>query len=244
MVPEGSRRLLVLIVVVGCSAESPPIVGELACSEITLEQSPAHPGVVLIVNDTMRRDRVGIHGGAAATPHFDAFAREHLLFERAVTQSPWTKPSIASLFTSLYPSQHGVAADPATRDSTDVARDGALVEADVLSQDFVTLAEVLRGAGFRTAAFLSNPWLGSRFGFDQGFEIYDDSFASWGVSGRVVTREALAWLTDIGPDEPFFLYLHYIDSHRPYGRLAPRRAHPVVPNSSRRISISSTAPQP
>jgi len=228
-----------LIAVVGCSAESPPVVGELACREIALAQPPAHPGVVLIVNDTMRRDRIGIHGGPAATPHFDAFAREHLLFERAVTQSPWTKPSIASLFTSLYPSQHGVAADPATRDSADVARDGALEEADVLSEDFVTLAEVLGGAGFRTAAFVSNPWLGSRFGFDQGFEIYDDSFASWGVSGRVVTREALAWLADIEPDEPFFLYLHYIDSHRPYGRLTPRRAASVRPQPGDRFEPDS-----
>jgi arylsulfatase A-like enzyme len=84
----------------------------LACGALR-EPSPPEPvSVVLVVNDTMRRDRMGIHGGRARTPHFDRFARENLWFTDAVAQAPWTKPSIATLFTSLYPTQHGVVTHP------------------------------------------------------------------------------------------------------------------------------------
>ena len=176
-------------------------------------------GVIIIVNDTMRRDRVGVYGGPALTPAFDGFARENLVFERAFTQSPWTKPAIATLFTSLYPSQHGVESDPQVRDPFDTQRASPLVEADVLTDDFQTLAEVLGAAGYRSAAFVSNPWMEKRFGFDQGFDEYDDSSARWGLPGQIISRTALDWLRAQSPGTKFFLYLHYLDSHLPYGPL-------------------------
>jgi choline-sulfatase len=181
--------------------------------------APPDTSVILIVNDTMRRDRVGAYGGSAKTPAFDAFARENLLFEHAFTEAPWTKPSIATLFTSLYPSQHGVATDPQLRDPFDVKRTGALMETDSMSGDLQTLAEVFQAAGYRTAAFVSNPWLEKRFGFAQGFDVYDDSFAQWGVQGEVVSRAGLRWLQKRPRGSKFFLYLHYLDSHLPYGVL-------------------------
>jgi arylsulfatase len=83
----------------------------------------------------------------------------------------------------------------------------------------VTLAERLQAAGLRTGALVANPWLRRSFGFDQGFDHYDDSFASWDAPGSAVNRAAFAWLDQLGEGERFFLYLHYLDSHRPYGRL-------------------------
>jgi arylsulfatase A-like enzyme len=90
----------------------------------------------------------------------------------------------------------------------------------VLDGGIETLAEVLRRSGFRTAAFVSNPWMQRRFGFDQGFEVYEDSFADWDAPGGRVVDAALAWLDGLAPDERFFLYVHTIDSHRPYGALS------------------------
>jgi arylsulfatase A-like enzyme len=223
--------------------------------------------VILIVNDTMRRDRVGIYGGRARTPNFDRFARASLTFENAYTQAPWTKPSVATLFTSLYPSQHDVLShpvpramtardskagplndelrniDPETRSEilenimldgelTEIARafkDDALgleptvlaeaLESDVISSEFTTLAEVLKSAGFHTAAFVGNPWMQEEFGFAQGFDVYDDSFAAWDAPGEVITEAGLRWLDTLVPGQRFFLYLHYMDSHRPYAPL-------------------------
>ena len=91
---------------------------------------------------------------------------------------------------------------------------------DVLSEKFTTLADVFRASGYRTAAFVSNPWLDERFGFGQGFEIYDDSFARFEAHGRSVNRAALDWLAQLSPDERFFLYVHYVDTHQPYPLLS------------------------
>jgi arylsulfatase A-like enzyme len=100
-----------------------------------------------------------------------------------------------------------------------MARRGEVTRADVLPSEFVTLAEHLQAGGLRTGAIVANPWLRSSFGFAQGFEHYNDSMASWDAPGRAVNRAALAWLQQLGEGERFFLYLHYLDTHRPYGRL-------------------------
>jgi arylsulfatase A-like enzyme len=208
--------------VLSCGDADPELRGEPRCDQVRLAAPAEGTSLVLVVNDTMRRDAAGVYGGSARTPHFDRFAREHLLFRNAVSQAPWTKPAIATLFTSLHPSQHRVASDPQMRDDKQRAR--PLLEVDVLARHFVTLAEVLRDAGFRTAGFVSNPWLEGRFGFAQGFDLYDDSFAAWGASGEAAVEAALAWLAQREPGQRFFLYLHLIDSHRPYGRIDPRDA--------------------
>jgi choline-sulfatase len=195
--------------------------GEARCGELRLDAPPPGASAVIVLNDTMRRDVVGAYGGRARTPELDRFAREGLLFERAASQAPWTKPSVATLFTALYPSQHRVATDPGLRRPGVAASDVAPLETDRLSEGFVTLAEALRAAGLRTAAFVANPWLDSRFGFAQGFDVYDDSFAAWDSSGDAAVDAAIAWLEGLAPGERFFLYLHLIESHRPYGRLGP-----------------------
>jgi choline-sulfatase len=218
----------------GCS-DAPVDLGAPACAALSLARVPPDANVVLILNDAMRRDRAGAYGGTARTPHFDAFARDGLLFERALASAPWTKPSIASLFTSLHPSQHGVASDPDLQGAFGIFRSTDLTRADVLPDELPTLAESLAGAGFRTAAFVANPWLRRRFGFAQGFEHYDDSFASFDAPGTEVNRAALAWLDSVGDGERFFLYLHYIDSHRPYGHLTRDELDLVAPEDTRRL---------
>lgn len=197
---------------------------EPRCATLTLEQGPAHRNLVLIINDAMRRDAPGIYGGSARTPVFDGFAGEHLLFERAFAQAPWTKPSIATLFTSFYPSQHRVASHPGQSYVSGGPLDRPIREFDVLSSEYDTLAEVLVAAGYRTAAINANPWLDSRFGFEQGFEVYDDSFGRWSANGGEVSDASIAWLKTLDSDAPFFLYVHYVDSHRPYQALDDAQA--------------------
>jgi arylsulfatase A-like enzyme len=162
------------------------------------------PNLVLIVVDTLRADRTTPYGFAETTPELARWAEQGVVFERALAQSSWTKISMASLLTSLWPRSH------ALREARDGLAEGAL-----------TLAEVLHGAGYRTWAVQTNGWLHPSFGFHQGFERY--VFPSgrgaqlprpgiWPHVDRVV-EEATRLLESHDSEAPFFLYLHFMDVH-------------------------------
>ncbi len=189
------------------------------CSVLRLE-TPARPrNVLFVLSDTLRRDRLGAYGGPARTPAFDGFAESHRLFTDVVSQAPWTKPSIATLFTGLYPSQHQVVSHPDLRARHRVSGADRVLDTDVLAGRLETLAEALATAGYDTAAFVGNPWLQRKFGFAQGFDVWEDGFADVVVPGRTVTEAALRWLEGRTSKAPYFLYLHYMDAHSPYPRL-------------------------
>ncbi len=156
------------------------------------------PNIVLYVVDTLRRDRLGCYGYLRpVSPHLDAFAREATLFEDAVGQSSWTRASMASLFTGLWPGSHG-----------------AMGRLDRLAPEATALAETLRAAGYRTAAIVTQPNVDKVFGFDQGFDSY--ARIDGKVSSEVVHQAAVRWLDGPQRAEPFFLYLHTVDPHDPY----------------------------
>src|SRR5262245_56252132 len=109
------------------------------------------PNLLVIVVDTLRADRLGAYGNThGLTPFLDSLAARSYVFQRAYAQSSWTNPSVASILTSRYPSQHGV-----------VAYDS------VLGADEITLPEVLKEHGYRTAGFSANGLLTSHLGFGQ-----------------------------------------------------------------------------
>jgi hypothetical protein len=102
---------------------------------------PTARHVVLVTIDTLRADRLGCYGNpSVATPHLDRLAEEGALALDATVHAPLTRPSHTSMFTGLYPPEHGI------RDNVSPS----------LAEDSVTLAEVLQGAGFRTGAFVSS----------------------------------------------------------------------------------------
>ena len=149
----------------------------------------------MISLDTLRADHLSIYGYHRNTsPFIDAFAKESVVFENAVAQAPWTLPSHMSIMTSLYPSFHGVV-------NTDVR----------LSDEHVTLAELLRAEGHQTAAFTGGGPMSEAFGFDQGFDIYDHKFTN---IERILPK-VKKWL-DTNKSKPFFLFMHCFDIHDPY----------------------------
>lgn len=122
------------------------------------------PNLVFIVLDTQRRDRLSLYGHPRQTsPHLDAYAQSATVFERAIAPAQWTIPAHGSLFTGFYPSAHGFSQ-----------------AFDVLSEGHVTLAELLRVAGYRTVAFCNNPLVGVlENGLQRGFdEFYNYAGAS------------------------------------------------------------------
>lgn len=158
------------------------------------------PSIVFILLDTVRLDHVGwATEGVDHTPRLDELARRGAFFTQAISQAPWTKPSVATLLTGLVPSRHLA-----------VGRLG-LNYYPVLPADRRTLAEAFAAAGYDTAAVSANPNVSDLFGFRQGFQrfAFDTRFTA-----RDVLAAGESWLRR--RERPFFLYLHCNDSHYPY----------------------------
>ncbi len=204
------------------------------------------PNVILIVADALRADRLSCYAqrsvdgyAANVTPHIDALARDGVCYQNMSAQASWTKPSVATILTSLYPSSHQ-----------------ALHAESQLPAAVTTLAEVLSAGGYRTAGLVTNAYITPLFGFDQGFDRYvylepDDPFFAPSAATHLTIHHALMRLyrqTDLGRwqrqtfgtwpgpyyrqaeavnrhllpwleahrHERFFLYVHYMDPHTPY----------------------------
>ena len=114
----------------------------------------AHP-IVIIALDGLRADALGSYGAPARTPAFDALAAESVRFEWAFTQAPQSQPALATLFSGLYPTTNGLRAP-----------------GDYMADEAQTLAEVLKAAGYSTAAFVEGLPGGSDYGLAQGFDSY------------------------------------------------------------------------
>jgi arylsulfatase A-like enzyme len=148
----------------------------------------------LISIDTLRADHLGAYGyGRDTSPHLDAFAREGVLFEDFVHSGGGTVASHLTMLTSLYPANHGI---------------WGLGDDRVLDPDQITLAEQLRDAEFATAGFTDAGWMKGRFGFAQGFELFDDD----GGHLPTILPKVHAWLDGIA-NRRFFLFLHTYDVH-------------------------------
>ncbi len=162
------------------------------------------PNVISIGVDTLRPDHLGCYGYERRTsPNIDWLAGEGVLFENTISQCPWTLPSFATLFTSLYPTQHGA---------------GTL--RNKMRTSFPTLATLLSEAGYTTGGIISAPVLSSATGIARGFQHYDVGEESLFRTADEVTARALEWI-DSGHGRPFLLFLHYWDPHDPYGPPPP-----------------------
>jgi arylsulfatase A-like enzyme len=191
----------------------------LGARDASLEQ--ARPNLIILSLDTLRADRLGVYGNEnGLSRRLDAFAREATLYTRAISTSPWTLPSHASLFCGKRPFEHGA--------RTFKVKEPAEVENRPLSENSLTIAEVLRDEEFATAAFCANAgFLHPEYKLDQGFETYKVRYEY----SPDVNRKVLRWLQDQG-GSPFFLFVNYMDTHVPYNT-SPRDGFPVYPRGLR-----------
>lgn len=192
----------------------------LASPRIVPTHDPS-PHLLIYLIDTLRPDHLGCYGYDRNTsPHIDALAADGVVFENAYSHAPWTRPSVATLFTGLLYSFHGAG------------------KTSGLEYRLETLAELMRQSGRETAAFIANAQIHSLgLNFTQGFQRFTGVEKVVGNSRADHVNElVLPWL-ESKADRPFFLYVHTIDPHAKYdppmatagtfnkgydGKLAPR----------------------
>jgi len=192
--------LLATCLLGGCSSRPPPA-------------PPDARHVLFVTIDTLRADRLGAYGNRdVATPNMDRLAREGALALAAVAQAPITRPSHVSMFTGLYPAQHGI------RDNISRA----------LAPDVPTMAEAFKAAGFDTGGFVSSIVLSAQSGLGRGFDTFSDKFDLGDTAadearfldilekrGDVAVADAIRWLGDHAPQRTF-TWVHLYDPHAPY----------------------------
>ncbi len=207
---------ITLAVVVACGAPSPTPESDVTDSagRAVFAQAP----VIIISVDTLRSDRLPAYGYTGVeTPAFDTLAAGGIRFERAFANYPLTLPSHASLFTGLYPTEHGV------RDNVGYR----------LPDTMPTLASHFASAGYQTGGAISAYILRRDTGIGAGFDWYEDALGlrpgvAMGESqrpGAETIRRASGWLRETvereGPEAPFFLFVHLYDPHTPYAPPPP-----------------------
>jgi arylsulfatase A-like enzyme len=169
------------------------------------------PNVILIVVDTLRADHLTQYGYERATSRaLEDFSQASTLFSAAYSTSSWTQPSVASLFTGLLPSRHGV-----------------VKQSTILPAKLDTLAGLLSEAGWQSAGFSGNLFIGEKTGFDRGFEHFV------GHQGKVLVypdvglmlEQVASWLdTGRRSRQPAFLYFQPMNCHGPYRVPAEHRS--------------------
>jgi arylsulfatase A-like enzyme len=180
-------------------------------SEIDRLREREDLNVVFLLVDTLRADRISTYGyQRPTTPILDDIAAHGIVFERVLSQSSWTKTSMASLWTGTHPMRNGI-----------------LRYKHVIPQEAVMPAEIMREAGFRTVGLWRNGWVEPNFGFDQGFEIYvrptpgrsrqihrqSPGGEPLGGTDEDMITSATDFLDRFGHDR-FFLYMHFMDLHQ------------------------------
>ena len=176
----------------------------LGCLPKSSEHSAPPPNLLLVSVDTLRADHLSLYGYPRETsPFLEQLAEESIVFDQFFHSGGGTLPSHLSLLTSLSPAVHGIGPHNPVR----------------LPDEITTLSEYLKKEGYSTAAFTDGGWMDGRYGFDQGFDIYDDDDKYF--------RNKLARINDFiaeqsPEDPPFFLFIHTYEVHSktkklPYG---------------------------
>jgi uncharacterized protein (TIRG00374 family) len=212
------------------------------------------PNIMLIVCDALRADHIGVYGAFDAdTPTMDSLAENSIRFHNSYANASWTKPSIATMFTSMYPSAHNTFLKP-----------------DVLPDDVITIAEALQQAGYYTVGYPNNINVTAGFGFDQGFDEYhymspDYFFFANATNSRltyysilrlvrerilvdtkypqhyyqeaaVINESVREYLDRRGRDDRFFIFMHYMEPHDPFF------IHPFNGEGYARVSMPNPDP--
>jgi len=191
MTVRNNRAKISLILICFCIV----LVSSGALFYFLVLAKPSPPNVVFILIDTLRSDHLSCAGYERKTsPCIDEIASEGVFFNKAISQSSWTLPSMISLMSGKY----------------------IFTKIPKLPDDTMSLAQMMKKGGYSTAGFIANSLVGKNEGFSKGFdhfEVRQKSTAQW--TGADLNNRLLPYMKkSLKP--PFFLYVHYLDPHYPY----------------------------
>lgn len=169
--------------------------------------------IVLITIDALRADHLSCYGYERNTsPNIDNIAGKGFIFQNATAPSSWTAPSVVSLLTSVYPTNHGVI------HGVGYKKNKTLHVQEVFSNQLFTLTEVLKANGYTTFGVASNLHLSEHFGFGRGFDYYK---CLPFLPAPQVNKTVYSWGGEIRNAKKFFLWIHYFDPHHYYNARNP-----------------------
>lgn len=175
--------------------------GLTGCDRSAAPPAP-RPDVLVVSLDTLRADLLDARrpDGTPEMPRLAAFAAGAVRFPNAFAPMAFTLPSHMTLLTGAHPETHFVT-----------------TEKDVLSPEIETLAEVFRQAGYATAGLQTSSWLKAGFGFDRGFELYEEIPMGLAAAGRIIDRVEAELARAQSEGRPAFLFAHIFDAHSDFG---------------------------
>ena len=187
----------------------------ISCGKAPVGPPTTQPNLLMITFDTLRADHLGAYGSSdGLSPNFDALAAGSVMFNNTYAVSSTTSPSHITMFSGLYPNEHGV-----------------LKNGVVVSDDVVTISEHLRDNGYNTAAFVSSYVLKADFGLSQGFDEFDEDFnLKRRRLGSYTIEAASDWIADQPNDKPWCVWVHLMDPHKPYTQPAEYLEPYVTPD--------------
>jgi arylsulfatase A-like enzyme len=231
--PRAFRAFAVLVPVVSMAAAL------LSCS--SPGRSERRPNIVVIVIDTLRADHLPSYGyGLNTAPFLSSLAEDGIVLDRAYSTSSWTAPATASLFTSLYPQQHGVVTGRAVtyqmRDKLETK-----ITLNRIPAELETLPEAMKRAGYRTYGVSDNFNVCEQMGFQDGFDVFRSDKQQY-RGGDHVNDVVRGWREELAGGEPYFLYVHYMDPHVPYNARRPWYRSPAsIPGAQRPPHLAEPA---
>jgi len=171
-----------------------------------------HYNIVLIVIDTLRSDHLPFYGYIKNTaPFLMEMSKKSIVFKNAFSASSWTSPATASIFTSMYPFQHGVHMGLLAIKNAQKIDPNIII--NKIPEEITTITEVLKENGYNTFGVADNLNIDSRQGFTQGF----DKFETFQYEEAPnVNKTIKKWKKEILEKGKYFLYIHYMDPHAPY----------------------------
>ncbi len=214
----------------GCGAADPP-----PLPARVREPAQGRPNIVVILIDTLRADHLPFYGYESNTaPFLSWLAERGTVFENAYSTSSWTAPATASLFTSLYPQQHGVVTGRAVTYQMQ-EKLGTSIRLNRIPEELETLPEAMKKAGYATWGVADNFNVCPQMGFSDGFDVLVSDPKQY-RGGEYVNGILRGWSEALSSGGPYFLYVHYMDPHTPYNLRQPFYRPPASTPPSERLS--------